>query len=343
MVDDPRRIKISDFPKDGNLKSQIEFVLRYAILAPSTHNSQPWLFKIESPECYIYYDPKLVLLEADPKTRDLYISIGCALENLILAATYFNIFDFVGYGPFQNKYHLATVRFKDYTGAGGEKNDLILGTITKRINARGLFSAETVPLNVINSVSSLAQEYSTHGINVHWVTDKKEVLELASLTAEGLKSAYHRSSFRKEMSRWMHNSLTNSKDGLPGYALRMPLLVSFVLPILIKWFDLGWLLSKLNYKSLSSAPLVTIITATNNDTSTWLKVGRLAERIMLEFNSLNWRTSIFVAAIEMGDFHKEVQKIIDTDQLPQFLFVVGKVDMLHKSTPRYELHKKLIS
>ncbi|KKP93856.1 MAG: hypothetical protein US98_C0002G0009 [Parcubacteria group bacterium GW2011_GWC1_38_6] len=35
----PRKIKLSDFPKGGDLKSQIEFVLRYAILAPSTYNN----------------------------------------------------------------------------------------------------------------------------------------------------------------------------------------------------------------------------------------------------------------------------------------------------------------
>ncbi|MEK6883506.1 MAG: nitroreductase, partial [Nanoarchaeota archaeon] len=98
MIDNPRRINFSDFPVKADLESQIKFLLNYAILAPSTHNSQPWLFKIKKSECQMYYDPRLVLPEADPKTRDLHISIGCAVENLILAAKYFNIFDSVSYG-----------------------------------------------------------------------------------------------------------------------------------------------------------------------------------------------------------------------------------------------------
>lgn len=343
MPNAQRQVNASDFPDKDNLENQIGFVLNYAILAPSTHNSQPWLFKINAPECQIYYDPKLILPEADPKTRDLYISIGCAIENLILAARYFNIFDSISYGPFENKEQLATIRFKKYTSVRNDEYKIILGTITKRINARGLFSSESVSTNIINSISSTIQNYLIDDIKVHWVADKDKIHKLAKLTADGLKSAYRRPAFRKEMSRWMHPSLTRSKGGLPGYALRMPFLFSFVLPTLVKWFNLGRLLSILNYKSLSSAPLVVVITADRDDPNTWLNVGRLAERLMLEFNNFNWQTSIFVAAIEMGSFHNEVQKIISTNQMPQFLFVVGKVDSRHKATPRHELTQKIIS
>lgn len=338
-----RQIDIFDFPDKADIEAQIKFVLNYAILAPSTHNSQPWLFKIRESECQIYYDPKLILPEADPKTRDLHISIGCAIENLILAATYFNIFDFIGYGPFEDREQLATVRFKKYMGIKNDEYKRILDIITQRIDSRGLFSSEPVPADLINRISLVIQGYLVDNINVHWITEKNKIIELSLLTAEGLKTAYRRPAFRREMSQWMHHSLTKSRDGIPGYALRMPLLLSFVLPTLVRWFNLGGLLSKLNYKSLSSAPLVAVITATKDHPNIWMNVGRLVERLMLEFNSFSWQTSIFVAAVEMGNFYSEIQKIIGTNQMPQFLFVVGKVDLLHKATPRHELTEKIIS
>ena len=34
------------FPRDGTKSEQLKFLLNYAILAPSSHNTQPWLFKI---------------------------------------------------------------------------------------------------------------------------------------------------------------------------------------------------------------------------------------------------------------------------------------------------------
>src|SRR5215510_8529110 len=34
------------FPKEGTKTEQLKFLLNYAILAPSSHNTQPWLFRI---------------------------------------------------------------------------------------------------------------------------------------------------------------------------------------------------------------------------------------------------------------------------------------------------------
>ncbi len=339
----PWQINVDDFPKEKSIIYQIEFVLRYAILAPSTHNTQPWLFKIKESACEIYYNPKLILPEADAKTRDLYISMGCCIENLILTARYFNIFNSVEYGPFKNKEQVAVISFKNYTGDNNNQYEKIINTITKRINARGVFSSDSVPNDLLNTISSITRDYLLDGINLHWVKDKTKIVTLASLTADGLRIAYLKPSFRREMSQWMNNSLTQKKEGIPGYALKMPLFLSFIIPTLVRWFNIGDFLAKKNYVSLSSAPLIAVITSKNENPSIWLKVGRLAERLMLEFQSAGWQTSIFVAAIEMSDLYREVQKIIPTDNLPQFLFAVGKVDSLHKQTPRHALEEKIIT
>ena len=39
-----------DLPEFGSSAEKLKFLLRYAILAPSTHNSQPWLFHIRGDE-----------------------------------------------------------------------------------------------------------------------------------------------------------------------------------------------------------------------------------------------------------------------------------------------------
>jgi nitroreductase len=36
----------SDFPEEDSLQDKLKFLLRYAILAPSGPNSQPWNFAI---------------------------------------------------------------------------------------------------------------------------------------------------------------------------------------------------------------------------------------------------------------------------------------------------------
>jgi nitroreductase len=57
-----------------------------AILAASPHNTQPWLFKVTDSTIDLYLDPKRYPGALDPYLREEHIGMGCALENLLLAA-----------------------------------------------------------------------------------------------------------------------------------------------------------------------------------------------------------------------------------------------------------------
>jgi nitroreductase len=61
-------------------------LVRAAILAASPHNTQPWLFKVTDSSIDLYIDPQRNVGALDPYLREEHIGIGCALENLLLAA-----------------------------------------------------------------------------------------------------------------------------------------------------------------------------------------------------------------------------------------------------------------
>lgn len=334
-VKDPWSIRREDFPKKGTIEDQIKFVLSYAILAPSTHNSQPWLFKIQAGFCKIYYDKNLKLPEADPLGRDLYISIGCMLENLVTVADYFGIFgDMKLY--FKDDY-IGEIFFKTY----GDQNlgvENLVDAIPKRINARGLFEPGILPYELKTRLAALN---NNELIRTSFITEKEKIEELAGLTAEGLRYAYAKKSFRREMFKWMHNSLTRKRDGLPGYSLRMPFVISFIMPTLVKFLNVSPILAKLNRKSVASAPMICILSSKESSPKTWLEIGRLAQRMMLQLVSDGMRTSIFVASIEMGDFHNRVREISGADGDPQFLFCAGHMKKVQKHSPRKSLEKIL--
>lgn len=329
-------IKKEEFPHRGSLIEKIKFVLSYAILAPSTHNSQPWLFKIGEDSVKIYYDKNLKLPEADPKGRDLYISMGCMLENLLIAASYFGIYkgiriqlrdNFIGEIFFQNE----------------ERPNIEVGwlidAIPVRINARGLFENRSLPENISGELARLNGDGR---IKIDFVTDKRKINELSSLTAAGLRLAYKKPSFRKEMSRWMHNNLSAKKYGLPGYSLRMPFLLSFIIPTLVKFFDISPLLAMLNYRSMSSVPFVSVLSSDESNPEIWLAIGRLAERQMLYLNSQGIRTSVFVASIEINSLYKKVQEVLDSRLTPQFLFCAGYMKVIQKHSPRQTANEKIL-
>ena len=236
---------------------RIKFLLRFAILAPSTHNSQPWLFKIKEDSCEIYYDPGLKIPNGDPENRDLFISIGCAIENLVITSSYYKVFGSIEYKLSDASTLVAEVFFNDLEGTSTSDDNLrpLVQTILKRVNARGIFKPEPVPKDVYENVfSEVSRDYDIGNIDIKFISGQ-QMNNLAKLTAKGLQLAYKSKPFRLEMSGWFRNSFTRRKDGLPGYALKMPTLVSFFFPTLVKYKDVGAKLASLNERSIGSAPL----------------------------------------------------------------------------------------
>ncbi|MDJ0942429.1 MAG: hypothetical protein QNJ30_03140 [Kiloniellales bacterium] len=68
-------------PSEGPLA-----LVRAGVLAASVHNSQPWLFRVGSDSLELLADPGRHLGPMDPFRREQHISLGCALENMVLAA-----------------------------------------------------------------------------------------------------------------------------------------------------------------------------------------------------------------------------------------------------------------
>lgn len=86
-----RRGDLPGFQKPGtpdpSLDNISRSILYYAGLAPSGHNSQPWLVRIESPRVWIIEaDHDRRLPAVDPESRELMLSLGAFVENLVLAA-----------------------------------------------------------------------------------------------------------------------------------------------------------------------------------------------------------------------------------------------------------------
>lgn len=328
-----------DFFKLPSPQEKIKFILRYAILAPSTHNSQPWKFKIGNRGVRIFIDPQRRLPQADPHGRDLFISLGCLLENLVLAACHFGIFEKLEYNLEAEPNLVAEVRFQ-WGGEGGRnaEQEKLFETITKRVNVRGKFETKAIPEELTNRLSDLKED----GVSLHLVREKNSIDELSLLTSKGLRMAHALPEFRQEISQWINSSFSKRPEGLHGYSLKAPAFLSLFLAKLVKHFDLSRGLAKITYQSMSSAPLVAVISAQENNPLTWLQVGRLAERAMLALQSQEVRTSIFVASIEMGDLCREVQKILGLTDYPQFLFCAGYLSGAHRHSRRYGVEEKLI-
>ena len=80
----PAYVPWKDWRESGNNNPLA--LVRAAILAASPHNTQPWLFKITNSSIELHIDTERNVGALDPYLREEHIGMGCALENLMLAA-----------------------------------------------------------------------------------------------------------------------------------------------------------------------------------------------------------------------------------------------------------------
>lgn len=320
------------------INPSIRKLLELAHRAPSTHNIQPWLFKILPNTIEVYSNKKLYLPEGDPTRRDHYISLGCCLENLVLAAKHAGLYGGLdiaagGAGP------EATVRL-NFAENASKDSELVrlVEAIPNRFNARGVFATDPVPEPVTQRLKAL----NYNGVHLRIITEAKGRERLAELTAEGLRRAYHRPAFRAEIAGWVRTNLSRKKDGIPGRSLRLPTLLSLVFPTLMRRVDIGQKLARLNYRSMVSAPAVFVIDADKDEPNSWVEVGRLAQRVFLELTAADMRASVFVAAVEIDDLYQQVKAISGSVGRPQYLFCGGFIHTPQRPTPRRPLEEVIL-
>ncbi|TQE99691.1 MAG: hypothetical protein FKY71_07235 [Spiribacter salinus] len=61
-------------------------LVRAGILAANPHNTQPWMFRVSEEGVELYADRSRHLGSFDPYLREMHLGLGCAVENMMLAA-----------------------------------------------------------------------------------------------------------------------------------------------------------------------------------------------------------------------------------------------------------------
>lgn len=194
-------------------REELLFLIEQAVKAPSGHNTQPWIFRLGADEIRIYPDLEKILPVVDANKRELFIALGCASENIRIAAS--------AHG-YETKIQLTkdgmiTLRFAPNEVPAEDVN--LLNQIDARHTNRGLYKGECIAENVINSILDYPLEKNI-GLHI-WPKSSKEYEILTHYILEGNRQQMRNREFIRELKAWMRFNRAESektKDGL-SYAV----------------------------------------------------------------------------------------------------------------------------
>jgi len=162
-------------------------LIELACYAPSLHNTQPWLWRIDGDRVLLYADRRRHLAAEDPDGRNLTISGGAALHHLQFAARA------LGWSTTVTRLSrdwepdlLAVVRL--YPGEPPAEPIADIATLRRRCTDRRRFTSWPVPPEVLEGLADEAREWDA---KAHAVTDPvaRFRLELLTNDARALRTA----------------------------------------------------------------------------------------------------------------------------------------------------------
>ena len=184
----PWQIREHDFPHKG-ATAKLTFLIRYALLAPSSHNTQPWKFSIGPDKVQIFVDKTRWLKVADQDQRELHVSVGCALENLLIAAEHFGYEPQTVYFPRpKNDDLIAEITLNPQGQPSPYRDQELFEAILYRHTNHKAYEEQSIPQADLLRLEKCCVE---EAIQLHMTSDteiKRRVDELWAHSTQGLRA-----------------------------------------------------------------------------------------------------------------------------------------------------------
>ena len=307
---DPWAVSATEFPEDGPREAQIEFLLRYAILAPSSHNSQPWRFSIDDGSVDVYADEKRWLPVADADRREWYVSVGCALENLLVAAEQFGFEHHVTYFASDDETHVARVVLSPGGSRSPHRGGLFEALTARSTNHGpyyGSVSAETL--------DAFESAVIDPDLWIRFVEAAGTRERIGSLVTRADRRQFEDPEYRRELGEWIGNG-----------ALAASWLKAKLGQLAVTHLDLGDRQATTDSVLVESAPVVVVLGADADTPSARVRVGQTFERLALLATTEGLSVHPMSQALELPDLHAELTGTIGVEGRVLHLFRLGYAD-----------------
>ncbi|MEX3763843.1 Acg family FMN-binding oxidoreductase [Paraburkholderia phenoliruptrix] len=306
----------------ASTEEKLRFALRYAVLAPSNHNTQPWHFIVDGDSVTLCADRLRALPVVDPFDRELMISCGAALLNLRVALSYFGLAYAITLLPSRfDPDVLAQVRIVS-DGHCDAALASLLPAVRRRVTTREIFRDEPLPSGVLQQLVDAVEAEGADAVCISSAPVREKVAELV---AEADRIQFDDPRFRRELASWIHPR--RREDGMPALSAGMTALLDLAAPLLasvVRTFDLGGGLAAAHHALAEGSPLLVCLATSTDDAPAWLAAGQALERLLLVAANAGITASYLNQPIEVGALRERLRTLLVIDAVPQLVLRIGR-------------------
>jgi nitroreductase len=310
-----------------------EQLIAQAILAPSSHNTQPWWFRVAANQIDLFADRTRALPVNDPEDRELTISCGCALMNLRIAIASHNDGVRVELLPDPRDPDWLARLTVIPEGAIAASEAGLAEFISLRHTYRKPFANKLIQPQVIEALIKAAQ---TEKAWLQPLLTSEARQKAAALVAEGDAQQWGDPSWRRELAAWMHPR--RQGDGLTVSSWSGP-----ITQLVVRSVDMGRSVGSQDKDLAESAPLLALLGSEQNDVRGWLEAGQGLQRVLLTACQLELQASYLNQPLQVQSLRPEVQKLVEGPGSPQILLRFGYPLEKIADSPRRHLEEVIAS
>jgi hypothetical protein len=269
-------------------------LVRNATLAPSSHNTQCWRFRIEEASILIAPDMSRRCPAVDPDDHHVFVSLGCAAENLVQAARANGL--------------KATPRF-DPAGTGAIVVNLeatkavaspLILAISKRQCTRGDYDGK--PLSN-DELKLLEQAGTGDGVHVRLLTARPAMESVLEYVVAGNTVQMNDPAFVNELKAWIRFSAREALrtgDGLFAGASGNPAMPRWLGSRMMSLFFTPKSENERYARQIRNSAGIAVFVSEVNDRPHWVEAGRCYERFALQATALGIRNAFLNQPVEVG-------------------------------------------
>jgi hypothetical protein len=305
------------------MDSVLRTALGAAVWAPSVHNTQPWAFTVEGEEAELRMETDRKLRVADPEGRELIISCGAALFNLVLAVRRQGYEPVVSVLPDPDRPAvLARVRLGVPRDVD-EHTRLLHAEIKRRRTHRGAFADMDVPERLVDA---FVHEAPAEGARLMVIQSDTDRHMIAALTQAAQDRQAQDRLVALELRRWSlpPGSTRHAGVGPAGY------------PSGTQWTSPHF--PQRDYAHghrwgaepthpadpIQRSPgLVALLTTINDGRADWLAAGQALQRILLHASAYGISAAFHTQALEFAHLRAFLREELCTGEHPQMIMRLG--------------------